>query len=147
MKLSKLMKTKVIKKSKKLGRGYGSGRGGHTVGRGTKGQKARSGKSIPTGFEGGQTPLYKRLPQWGGFKNPTTKQIAVVSLSKLNVFKANSKATPQDLVEKKLLKKIPKYGVKILGNGDLEKKLKLEGFLFSKSAREKVEAAGGTILE
>lgn len=146
MNLNEITKIKSNKgKSKRLGRGYGSGKGGHTVGKGVKGQKSRQGNSIPFGFEGGQTPLYKRLPRWGGFKNPTTKNITAVRLTKFNVFADNTKVTPQDLVEKKIIKVVPKDGVKVLANGDLEKKLEFAGFMFSKVAREKIEKSGGKI--
>lgn len=147
MDLSKLKKQKGIgKPAKRIGRGCGSGKGMHTVGKGTKGQLSRSGANLPTGFEGGQIPLYKRLPHIGGFKNPTSKDIVSISLDVLNNFRKGSTVTPQDLVEKGIMKRIPKHGVKILANGELKKELKLEGFLFSKSAKEKVIKSGSEIL-
>ncbi len=142
MELSKLLKGNK-KKSKRLGRGYGSGKGGHTVGRGAKGQKARN--KVPAGFEGGQTPLYKRVPQWGGFRSPWAKGIVGVSLSRFNVFRAGSTVTPEDLVEKGMLKKLPKRGVKVLGTGDIKKSLTFSGFAFSESAKKKIEKADGKI--
>lgn len=134
--LNKLGKTKFNKTSKRIGRGYGSGKGGHTVGRGAKGQKARN--NVKVGFEGGQVPLYKRLPQIGGFKNPTRKDIVVVSLTKLNVFKEGSEVTPEKLVEQGIIRSVPTGGVKLLA-GKLEKKLKLTGFLTSESAAKSLE--------
>lgn len=141
--LNNLPKTKQFKKSKRVGRGYGSGKGGHTTGRGTKGQKARG--TVNLGFEGGQVPLYKRLPQIGGFRNPTKKDIVSVSLSKLNVFKDESVVTPKDLIEKNIISRLPKNGVKILANGELGKKLELKGFLASESAKKKIEKSGSKI--
>lgn len=130
-------------KSKRIGRGIGSGKGGHTVGKGHKGQKARSGNKHLAGFEGGQVPLYKRLPQMGGFKNPSKKNVLSISLNNLNVFRANSTVTPKDLVTKNVLKELPKKSfVKILGDGTLEKKLTLKGFLYSKTAKDALEKAG-----
>src|SRR4030042_3060268 len=129
------------KRAKRIGRGIGSGKGGHTVGRGAKGQKARN--KVSAGFEGGQTPLYKRLPQLGGFRNPTSKDIVGVALFKLDKFRSGTKITPQKLVESNILKKVPRHGVKILANGDFSKALTFngpahgrQGFLFSKVARK-----------
>lgn len=133
--------------SKRVGRGGGSGKGFHTVGKGQKGQKARAGNSIPTGFEGGQVPLFKKLPRFGGFKNPTTKKIKGISMSVLNKFEDGTQVEPKTLVEKKILVSLPKHGVKILNTGDTERKLTLKGFKYSKSAREKLEKSGVTILE
>ncbi|MBD3366098.1 50S ribosomal protein L15 [candidate division WWE3 bacterium] len=148
MDLSKLKKQKGIKNpSKRVGRGCGSGKGMHTVGAGMKGQLSRSGGKPPVGFEGGQVPLYKRLPHIGGFRNPRSKKIAAISLETLNTFRKGSTVTPQDLVEKKILKRVPRHGVKILANGELEKELKLQGFLMSKSARAKIEKSGSEILD
>ncbi len=131
-------------KAKRVGRGYGSGKGGHTVGRGSKGLKARG--KVPFGFEGGQVPLYKKMPQIGGFRNPTKKAITHVSLSQFNRFNANSTVTPQDLVDAKVLKRLPKHGVKILANGKIEKKLTIKGFLFSESAKNQLEQAGCKVI-
>ena len=144
MKLDRLIKLKgVSTKSKRRGRGFGSGKGGHTVGRGAKGQKARS--TVAVGFEGGQIPLYKRLPQVGGFKNPTTKDIIAISLSKLNLFKDGSEVTREDLVEKNIIGGAPKFAVKVLNKGELGKKLTLKGFIASKEALKKIEKSGSTI--
>ncbi len=145
MQLDKLTKIKGLKtKSKRLGRGRGSGKGAHTVGKGAKGQKARS--RVPAGFEGGQTPLYKRLPEYGGFTNPAKKRIVIVPLYKLNVFADGAEVTPTALVEAGIIKTVPADGVKILGNGKIEKKLILKGLTFSNSAKDKLEQAGGTIV-
>ncbi|MFC1621933.1 50S ribosomal protein L15 [Patescibacteria group bacterium] len=146
MKLHELISIKRRKK-KKLGRGYGSGKGGHTVGRGTKGQKARSGKSIPVGFEGGQVPLYKKIPKKSGFRNPTSKDVISVPLARLNIFKNGEEVIPQSLVEKGFFKKLPKDDVKILAVGNLHKKIKLKGFKFSAKAKELIEKSGSEILK
>lgn len=146
MHLHKLVRIKGNKrKAKRLGRGYSSGRGGHTTIRGAKGQKARG--KVSQGFEGGQTPLYKRLPRFGGFRNPTKRHVASVSLFKFNGFKAGTTVTPKHLIEKGILKKIPFGGVKILKKGSLKKKLTFEGFIFSEGARKAVEKVDGTIKE
>lgn len=148
MELHKLPKLKgKNKKSKRIGRGYGSGKGGHTIGRGTKGQKSRGTSKVPQGFEGGQVPLYKKLPQIGGFRNPNSKYKAAVTLSKLNVFKEGSEVTPDKVVEKNIHDGSAKHGIKILANGDITKKLTIKGFSVSKAAREKIEKAGGKIVE
>ncbi len=141
--LDNLPKLKQKDGKKRIGRGYGSGRGGHTVGRGAKGQKARS--KVPLGFEGGQVPLYKKLPQIGGFRNPTRKDIKGITLGRLNVFKANETVTPEKLVEKRIIKKLPKYGVKLLADGKLKKKIELKGFLVSKGAKKEIEKIGATL--
>ncbi len=133
------------KKKKRIGRGYGSGKGGHTTGYGTKGQKARSGKNIPVGFEGGQVPLYKRIPKRSGFKNKGRKDVVAVSLVKLNLFKDGEEVTPISFVEKKIINKVPKGGVKILANGELHKKLAISGCAFSSEAKKKIEKSGSTI--
>ena len=148
MELHNLIKLKGKQRSaKRVGRGGGSGKGWHTTGRGQKGQKARVGHSIPVGFEGGQVPLYKRLPMLGGFHNHRTKRVIGVALEKLNVFKEGATVTPKDLADKKIIKHVPREGVKILANGELKKKLTLKGFLFSKSAREKLEKAGAHAVD
>ena len=128
------------KKSKRIGRGYGS-RGGHTVGRGTKGQKAR-GKVRPY-FEGGQLPLVKRLPHKKGFSKPFGKKYTIFNVDFFNKFRAGAKITPDFLVKNGILKKVERSGIKILGNGELSKKLEFVGFKYSKSAVEKIEKAGG----
>jgi len=144
MDLSNLSKI-VKRKKKRLGRGYGSGKGGHTVGRGTKGQKSRGSRKVSLGFEGGQTPLYKRLPKIGGFSRKWGKRPVIVNFENLNTFKDKSTITPERLVEKGLIKKIPSAGVKILSNGKLEKEFTFSGFSYSKPAREKIEKSGSKI--
>ncbi|MFV9511641.1 50S ribosomal protein L15 [Tepidibacillus sp. LV47] len=125
---------------KRVGRGIGSGNG-KTAGRGTKGQNARSGGGVRPGFEGGQNPLYRRLPK-RGFRNPMRKEYVVVNLDALNRFEAGTTVTPELLKEKGLVKQI-KDGVKILGNGELNVQLTVKAHKFSQSAIEKIAAAGG----
>lgn len=121
------------------GRGHGSGNG-KTAGKGHKGQKARSGAPRP-GFEGGQLPLYRRLPK-RGFTNINSKDIVAIGLDRLNVFEDGAEVTVETLMEKGIVKN-PKDGVKILGNGELTKKLDVKVNAFSKSAAEKIQAVGG----
>lgn len=128
------------KKSKRVGRGMSSGHG-KTSTRGHKGQNARSGGGVRPGFEGGQMPLYRRLPK-RGFTNIFKKEFAVVNVEDLNIFEENTKVTPELLIEKGIIKKV-KDGIKILGEGDLKVKLDVEANAFSKSAQEKIEAVGG----
>lgn len=128
------------KKSKRVGRGIGSGHG-KTSTRGHKGQNARSGGGVRPGFEGGQMPLYRRIPK-RGFNNIFKKEISVVNVEDLNVFEENTKVTPELLIEKGIIKKV-KDGVKVLGNGDLKVKVDVQANAFSKSAQEKIEALGG----
>ena len=122
------------------GRGHGSGNG-KTAGKGHKGQKARSGAPRP-GFEGGQMPLYRRLPK-RGFNCRNTKDIVAVNLSALEKFENDSVVTIETLIESGVVRN-PKDGVKILGNGELTKKLTVKANAFSASAKEKIEALGGT---
>ena len=124
------------------GRGHGSGNG-KTAGKGHKGQKARSGGSIRLGFEGGQMPLYRRLPK-RGFKNRNTKEIVGINVSYLERFDNGATVTVDTLVESGIIKKVAD-GVKILGNGDITKKLTVKVNAVSKSAAEKIEALGGTV--
>ena len=122
------------------GRGHGSGNG-KTAGKGHKGQKARSGaKRI--GFEGGQMPLYRRIPK-RGFKCRNSKQIVAINLSTLEVFDNGTTVDVNALIEKGIVKN-PRDGVKILGNGELTKKLDVKVNAYSSSAKEKIEALGGT---
>jgi large subunit ribosomal protein L15 len=143
MNLNNLPKTNQIRKAKRLGRGFGSGKGGHTVGRGAKGQKARN--TIPFGFEGGQIPLYKRLPFYGGFKNPTKKDVIAISMQDLNVFKEGTEVTVDKLLEKGIISRKPKHFVKVLANGKIEKKLTLKGLKVSKSVEAAIKKAGGKL--
>lgn len=127
---------------KRVGRGSGSGLG-KTSGRGQKGQKSRSGGGVRLGFEGGQTPLFKRLPK-KGFTNPFRKEYAVVNLSDLNRYEENTEVTPEILLNDKIIRK-ELDGVKILGRGKLEVKLTVKAHKFSASAKEAIESAGGTV--
>jgi large subunit ribosomal protein L15 len=122
------------------GRGHGSGNG-KTAGKGHKGQKARSGATRP-GFEGGQMPLYRRLPK-RGFTNRNTKEIVGINVSTLERFDNDAVVTVESLMEIGIIKN-PKDGVKILGNGELTKKLTVKVDAFSEGAKAKIEAAGGT---
>jgi large subunit ribosomal protein L15 len=129
-------------KKKRLGRGPGTGLG-KTAGRGNKGQKSRSGYSSKTGFEGGQMPLHRRLPK-RGFTNIFKKQWIEVRLDALeNSFAADDEITPEVLHERGIIKKA-KHDIVVLGNGDVTKALKISAHRFTKSAREKIEKAGGT---
>ena len=121
------------------GRGHGSGNG-KTAGKGHKGQKARSGAPRP-GFEGGQMPLYRRLPK-RGFKNRNSKEIVAVNISVLEKFDNDAVVSVDTLIERGIVKN-PRDGVKILGNGELTKKLTVQANAFSASAKEKIEALGG----
>ncbi len=125
---------------KRVGRGIGSGYG-KTSGRGHKGQNARSGGGVRPGFEGGQTPLLQRLPK-RGFTNINRKEYAIVNLDKLNQFDEGTEVTPELLLETRVIRKL-KSGVKILGNGTLEKKLTVKAHKFSDSAKKAIESAGG----
>ena len=122
------------------GRGHGSGNG-KTAGKGHKGQKARSG-APRIGFEGGQMPLYRRIPK-RGFKNRNTQEIVGINVSKLEVFDNGTTVTIEALMEQGIVSN-PKDGVKILGNGELTKKLTVQANAFSAAAKEKIEASGGT---
>ncbi len=125
------------------GRGHGSGNG-KTAGKGHKGQKARSGAPRP-GFEGGQMPLYRRIPK-RGFTNINSKRIVGINVSALERFEDGTEVTVEKLLETGVIKN-PRDGVKILGNGDLTKKLNVKVNAFSASAKEKIEALGGTAEE
>ncbi len=126
----------------RVGRGTSSGNG-KTSGRGQKGQKARSGGGVRLGFEGGQTPLFRRLPK-RGFTNVNRKEYAIVNLDVLNRFEDGAEVTPVTLVEAGLVKN-EKAGIKVLGNGELTKKLTVKAAKFSKAAEEAIVAAGGSI--
>lgn len=129
------------KKPTRKGQGIGTGQG-KTAGRGHKGQKARSGGGVRPGFEGGQMPLQRRLPKRGFTNAPFRKEIVAINLDALNRFDNGTVVTPELLKEVRVIKKIAD-GVKILGNGQLEKSLTVQAHAFSKSAAEKIEAAGG----
>jgi large subunit ribosomal protein L15 len=142
MKLHELNASPEAKSRKRVGRGPGSGLG-KTAGRGENGQKSRSGASIPAWFQGGQTPLYRRLPK-RGFNNARFRtEYATINLSDLNkYFNDGDVVTPELLKEKGIIKK-QLCGVKVLGNGELEKKLTIKANRFSSSAVTKIESAGG----
>ena len=125
---------------RRVGRGLGSGMG-KTSTRGMKGQKSRSGGGVRPGFEGGQMPLYRRLPK-RGFKNVLAKQYAEVNVAQLNVFANGDTVDPQSLIEAGILKNVLD-GVRILGDGELTKSLTVVAQGFTKTAQEKIEAAGG----
>jgi large subunit ribosomal protein L15 len=132
-------------KKKRVGRGPGSGLG-KTAGRGEKGQKSRSGYSRKVGFEGGQMPLHRRLPK-RGFTNIFKKQWLEVSLGALDKhFNADEEITPEVLHSRGLIKKA-KHDVVVLGNGEVSKALRVSAHRFTKSAREKIEKAGGAVVE
>ena len=128
------------KEAKRKGRGVGTGNG-KTAGKGHKGQKARSGGSIRPGFEGGQMPLARRIPK-RGFNNIFAKKFAFVNVSDLDVFEDGATVDAAALLEKRLISK-ELDGVKILGNGEITKKLTVKAVKFSESAKAKIEAAGG----
>ncbi|NLJ86229.1 MAG: 50S ribosomal protein L15 [Firmicutes bacterium] len=128
---------------RRVGRGIGSGRG-KTAGHGHKGQKARAGRGKGPHFEGGQTPLQRRLPK-RGFTNIHRKQYSEVKLQDLNLFEGGATVTPEMMVAAGLVRKIGSDGIKILGNGVIEKALTVQAHGFTKSAAAKIEAAGGRV--
>lgn len=141
MKLNELKHAEGAKtKHYRKGRGVGSGNG-KNAGTGNKGQKSRSGGLKAPGFEGGQTPLYRRLPKFG-FKNGSRVEYAIVNISSLNKFKEGTVVNPAMLIEAGLVKK-ELDGVKVLGNGELTVALTVQAHKFSKSAKEAIEKAGG----
>ena len=131
------------KKRKRSGRGIGSGKG-KTSGRGHKGQNARSGGGVRPTFEGGQTPLFRRFPKRGFSNADFKKEYTIVNVVDLNRFEEDSEITAETLKEAGLIDKV-KSGLKILGDGDLEKALTVKAHKFSKAAIEKIEAAGGKV--
>ena len=131
-----------VKDVKRIGRGHGSGNG-KTAGKGHKGQKARAGHGMRPGFEGGQMPLQRRLPN-RGFNNIFAKELAVVNIASLNAFENGDVVDAAALKAKGIVKK-ELDGIKILGNGKLEKKLTVKVAAVSASAKEKIEAAGGAV--
>ena len=130
---------------KRVGRGDASGDGTYS-GRGMKGQKARSGGGIRPGFEGGQLPLYLRLPAIRGFTNIFRREYSTVNVGKLDAFPENAKVTPKDLIDAGFVRN-SKKPVKVLGEGTIKKPLTVEAHGFSKSATQKIEAAGGTVTK
>jgi len=143
MKLHELQPAEGSRKVRnRVGRGTSSGNG-KTSGRGQKGQNSRSGGGVRLGFEGGQTPLFRRVPK-RGFTNINRKEFAVVNLDALNRFEDGTIVTPALLIETKVVKS-EKSGIKVLGNGKVERKLTVQASKFSKAAKEAIEAAGGSI--
>lgn len=141
MKLHELTSSPGSRQSRKrVGRGVGSGMG-KTSTRGHKGQNARSGGGVRPGFEGGQNPLYRRLPK-RGFNNQFRTEFAIVNVDQLNKFAAGTEVTPEVLFESGIVKN-PKDGIKILGNGEITVQLNVKANKFSQSAVDKIQAAGG----
>ncbi|EKC6409393.1 50S ribosomal protein L15 [Staphylococcus pseudintermedius] len=141
MKLHELKPSEGSRKLRnRVGRGAGTGNG-KTSGRGQKGQKARSGGGVRPGFEGGQLPLFRRIPK-RGFTNINRKEYAIVNLDHLNQFEDGTEVTPELLIETGVVKN-EKAGIKVLGNGSLEKKLTVKAHKFSASAKAAIEAKGG----
>ena len=133
------------RKRKRVGRGDGSGHGTYS-GRGSKGQKSRSGFRMKPGFEGGQLPLIRRLPRKRGFTNLFKTKYNVLNLDGLNRFEAGSEITPEVLVAAGLVKSL-RYPIKVLARGDISHPLSVKANRFSAAARAKIEAAGGTVEE
>ena len=132
-------------KSKRLGRGYGSGVGGHTVGRGAKGQKSRSGHKSLISFEGGNVPFFRRMPKYKGFNQSRKIEVAAVNVDVLEKnFKDGEEVSVEALKDKGIVKKNAQ-SVKILGKGEIKIKVNIVGIAVSSSAKEKVEKAGGSI--
>ena len=127
---------------KRLGRGIGSGLG-KTAGKGTKGQNSRSGGGVRPGFEGGQLPLFQRLPK-RGFHNHNRLEYTCVNIEALNAFEDGAVVDAASIITMGLVKEV-EYGVKVLGNGELTKKLTVKASKFSESAKKAIEAAGGTV--
>lgn len=143
MKLHELAPAEGSKKTRtRVGRGLGSGLG-KTSGRGQKGQNSRSGGGVRSGFEGGQMPLYRRLPK-RGFNNVFAKEYAEVNVSQLNRFEDGATVDPVALIEAGILKNV-RDGIRILGNGELERNLTVIANGFTKTAEEKIVAAGGKV--
>lgn len=132
-----------VSKTKRLGRGIGSGLG-KTSGKGHKGQNARSGGGVRPGFEGGQMPLIRQLPKIG-FTNNFRKVYTTINVGELEVLDNNTTVTAQLLKSKNIISKIEPYGLKVLGNGTLTKKLNVQAAKFTDGAAKKITAAGGTI--
>ncbi|HNW32868.1 MAG TPA: 50S ribosomal protein L15 [Candidatus Dojkabacteria bacterium] len=146
MKLNSIPKRKNrVMPGKRIGRGYGSGVGGHTVGRGTKGQKSRAGHKSTRFFEGGNVPFFRRMPKYKGFNQSQKVEAQAVNLEVLDKeFKDGDLVNLESLVSKGIARKNSKV-VKILGKGEITKKLKVEGLKISESAIEKIKKAGGSI--
>lgn len=142
MKLHDLKPNQKLKTKNRVGRGHGAG-SGKTSGRGQKGQNSRSGGGVRPGFEGGQMPLYRRLPK-RGFRNINRKIYETINVADLNIFEEGTEVTPELLFENKILNKNKAIsGIKILGDGELNKNLTVKAHKFTKSAAEKITAQGG----
>ena len=133
------------RRRKRVGRGNGSGHGTYS-GRGCNGQKSRSGYRMPRGFEGGQLPLIKRLPEKRGFVNIFRTEYSPVNLSRLNIFESGSEVTPEKMVAAGVVKSL-RHPIKILGEGDITHPLVVKANKFSTAAKAKIEAAGGRVEE
>ncbi|MDD5015699.1 MAG: 50S ribosomal protein L15 [Atribacterota bacterium] len=143
MKLNNLCPApKSVKKCKRVGRGCGSGHGSTSC-RGSNGQNSRSGGGVRPGFEGGQMPLYRRVPK-RGFTNVFKKDYSIVNIGQLNVFEDGDVVDQKELIDKGIIKKVG-YGVKILANGELNKKLTIKASKFSQKAISKIELVDGKI--
>ena len=143
MKLNNLCPApKSVKKRKRVGRGCGSGHGSTSC-RGSNGQNSRSGGGVRPGFEGGQMPLYRRIPK-RGFTNVFKKDYSIVNIGQLNVFEDGDVVDQKELIDKGIIKKVG-YGVKILANGELNKKLTIKASKFSQKAISKIELVDGKI--
>ena len=143
MKLNNLYPApKSVKKRKRVGRGCGSGHG-KTSCRGSKGQNSRSGGGVRPGFEGGQMPLYRRVPK-RGFTSVFKKNYSIVNIGQLNIFKDGDIVTQKELINTGIIRKLG-YGVKILAKGDLNKKLTIKANKFSQKAISEIESVGGKI--
>ena len=144
MKIHDLVPQKGSRKNlRRVGRGTGGGQG-KTAGKGTKGQLARSGPGLPAWFEGGQMPLHMRLPKLRGFKNRRRIEFVAVNVSQLETYAVDGTVTPETLAAKGLID--PTAQVKLLGNGDLGTKLEVHAHRASATARQKIEAAGGSVV-
>jgi large subunit ribosomal protein L15 len=141
MKLHELKPSEGSRRERnRVGRGTGSGNG-KTSGRGHKGQNSRSGGGVRPGFEGGQNPIFRRLPK-RGFTNPNRKEYSIVNLEQLNRFENGTEVTPELLLETGVVSKL-RDGIKVLGEGKLESKVTVKAHKFSSSAKDAIEAAGG----
>jgi large subunit ribosomal protein L15 len=130
-------------KTKRIGRGPGSGRG-KTAGRGNKGMWSRSGSSQKRGFEGGQMPLHRRMPKRGFTNAPFKKEYSTINVSDLVKFEKGSKIGPQELLAAGIVRKLEKNGLRVLGDGAIDRALHVSAHYFTEGAREKITKAGGT---
>ena len=131
-------------KTKRIGRGPGSGHG-KTAGRGSKGMWSRSGSSEKRGFEGGQMPLHRRMPKRGFTNAVFKKKFSTINVSDLGKFEKGSKVGPQELVDAGVVRKLARHGLRVLGDGQVDRALHVSAHYFTESAREKITKAGGTV--